>query len=211
MSEATRRYWDDNAEAYSFVHPLELAWLTELPKDARILDFGCGYGRAVAELAAAGRRNVVGVDLSAGMIARGRREHPTLDLRHADRLPLGEPDATFDAAILFAVLTSIPDDGEQRAVMTELRRLIRPGGLLYLSDYPLQTDARNLARYAAGEARHGVYGVWDRDDGGVFRHHTRERFDVLLEGFGPVAERQVETFTMSGASAVATQRLARRT
>ena len=211
MSAAAQRYWDANAEAYSFAHPLELDWLAELPKDARILDFGCGYGRAVAALAAAGWRGSVGVDLSAGMIARGRREHPGLDLRHADRLPLDEPDGAFDAAVLFAVLTSIPDDAEQRAVMGELARLIRPGGLLYVSDYLLQAGDRYAARYAAGEARHGVLGVWDRDDGGVFRHHTHERLDELLAGFEPVAERSVETVTLSGASAVATQRLARRT
>lgn len=149
-------------------------------------------------------------DFSAGMIARGRREHPRLDLRHADRLPLAEPDGAFDAAIVFAVLTTVPDDAEQRAVMAELRRLTRPGGLVYVSDYLLQTDQRYLDRYAAGEARHGVYGVWDRDDGGVFRHHTRERLDVLLEGFQPVAERQVETVTMSGAKASAIQLLGRR-
>ena len=210
MSGAAQRYWDDNAEAHSFSHPLELAWLAELPKDARILDFGCGYGRTAAQLGGAGWRGVVGVDFSAGMIARGRREHPTLDLRHAESLPLAEPDSAFDAAILFAVLTTIPDDTEQRAVMAELRRLIRPGGLLYVSDYLLQTDARYLARYAAGEARHGVYGVWDRGDGGVFRHHTGEGLDALLEGFDRIAERQVETATLSGASAVATQRLSRR-
>ena len=210
MSAAAQRYGDDNAEAYSFAHPIELDWLAGLPKGERILDYGCGYGRAAAGLAAAGWR-VVGVDLAAGMIARGRREHPGLDLRHVDRLPLAEPDGAFDAAILFAVLTCIPADAEQRALIAELARLIRPGGLLYVSDYLLQTDARYAERYRTGERRHGVLGVWDRDDGGVFRHHTREGLDALLEGFDAVAERQVETKTLSGASAVATQRLVRRT
>ncbi len=94
--------------------------------------------------------------------------------------------------------------------MAELRRLIRPGGLLYVSDYLLQTDQRHLDRYAAGAARHGIYGVWDRDDGGVFRHHRREALLSLMAGFEPVAEREVETRTLSGAATTAIQLLARR-
>ncbi len=210
MSEAAQAYWDMHAEAHAFSHPLELDWLAELSKDARILDYGCGYGRMAAELAASGWRNVVGVDFAAGMIARGRREHPGLDLRHVDRLPLVEPDGAFDAAILFAVMTCIPDDADQRALIAELTRLIRRGGLLYVSDYLLQTDPRYLARYQAGEARHGVHGVWDRDDGAVFRHHSRQALDALLAGFEPVAEREVETVTLSGAKATALQLLMRR-
>jgi hypothetical protein len=144
------------------------------------------------------------------MIARGRREHPGLDLRQVGALPLAEPDGAFDAAILFAVLTSVPDGAEQRGLVAELTRLIRPGGLLYVSDYLLQPGARHAARYEAGLARHGVWGVWDREDGGVFRHHTREALDALLAAFAPVAEREIESVTMSGAAATVIQLLMRR-
>ena len=210
MSAAAQRYWDATAATLSFTHPLDFAWLAELPRDARILDHGCGYGRTLAELAAAGWTNAVGVDFSAAMIERGRAAGPALDLRHIAGLPLAEPDGGFDAVILFAVLTTIPGDGAQRALMAELRRLLRPGGLVYLSDYLLQTDARNLARYEAGAARHGVYGVWDREDRGVFRHHSRAALDALMGGFEPVAEAEIATATLSGAPVTAIQRLARR-
>lgn len=210
MSQEAQRYWDENAGAFAFTHPLNLDWLSDLPRDGRILDYGCGYGRTLAELAQAGWRNAVGVDFSQEMVARGRRAHPELDLRRVDALPLAEPAGAFDAVILFAVLTCVPGDDEQRALLGELSRLLKPGGLLYLSDYLLQSDARYLARYRAGSARHGVYGVWDREDGGVFRHHTREGLDALLAGFERIAEREVPTTTMTGAAATAIQVLARR-
>jgi SAM-dependent methyltransferase len=210
VSEPAQRYWDDNAAAVTFTHPLDLEWLADAPKHAHILDYGCGYGRTLAELAAAGWRGGVGVDFSAAMIERGRRAHPELDLRAIDSLPLADPDGGFDLVLLFAVLTTIPGSAAQRALMAELRRVTRPGGLIYLSDYLLQTDARHLARYEAGAARHGVYGIWDRGDGGTFRHHTRERLAELLEGFDLVAEREVATTTLSGAGVTAIQILGRR-
>jgi SAM-dependent methyltransferase len=210
LNQQARRYWDENAAAYTFAHPLNLDWLQALPKGARILDYGCGYGRAVGELAEAGWRNSVGVDFSAEMIERGRRAYPHLVLRHIEKTPIDEPDGAFDAATLFAVLTCIPDSDSQAALIAELRRLLRPGGLLYVSDYPLQDDERSRARYEASAARHGVYGVWDRDDGGVFRHHTREHLRALLAGFELVAEREVATVTLSGAPATAIQLLGRR-
>jgi SAM-dependent methyltransferase len=104
MSVEARQYWDAKSSAQSFSHPVNWDWLAEVPKHARLLDYGCGYGRTLAELADAGRRNAVGVDFSAGMIERGRREHPQLDLRHVGELPLDEADGAFDAALLVAVL-----------------------------------------------------------------------------------------------------------
>jgi SAM-dependent methyltransferase len=210
LTEQAQRYWDQNAAAYTFAHPLNLDWLRDLPKTARILDYGCGYGRVVNELADAGWRNAIGVDFSAEMVERGRRTYPNLDLRHVTQTQLAEPDGAFDAATLFAVLTCIPSNDDQVALIAELRCLIKPGGLLYVSDYPLQDDERNRARYQASAARHGIYGVWDRDDGGIFRHHTREHLRALLAGFELVAEREIATVTLSGAPATAIQLLGRR-
>ena len=210
MNGEAQHYWDRKAAQATFTHPLHLPWLAALPKQARILDYGCGYGRVLAELRDAGWRNGVGVDFSAAMIERGRRDHPGLDLRSVSGTRVAEPDGAFAAALLFAVLTTMPGDAEQAAVMAEIQRVLAPGGWLYLSDYLLQDDERSLARYRAGQARHGVLGVWDREDGGVFRHQTREALDRLLAGFEVVAERQVQTVTFSGAPAVAIQVLARR-
>lgn len=181
-----------------------------VPIGAKVLDYGCGYGRACAELATSGYRDVVGVDISAGMIARGRALDPNLDLRRCDGCSLPFADDTFDACVLLAVLTCIPTDAGQRLVLAEIRRILRPGGILYVSDYPLQPDSRNQARYRKFQKAFGVFGVFRLPDGGVVRHHDRRWIHELLAPFEIIGENRAEVTTMNGNAARIFQILARK-
>jgi SAM-dependent methyltransferase len=73
-------YWDRVAREKRFSHPLQLNWLTRhlvsKREESTILDYGCGYGRTLAELRLAGYHKIIGVDFSAGMLARCRLEQP---------------------------------------------------------------------------------------------------------------------------------------
>ncbi len=60
-----------------------------------------------------------------GMIERGRKEFPYLDLQVKKDADIAFPDDTFDAVILFAVLTCIIRDEEQEALIQWLL-LYRP-------------------------------------------------------------------------------------
>ena len=206
-----RAYWDRVAAEKTFTHPINARWMADwVSRSGRILDYGCGYGRTLNDLARLGFKNALGVDFSAPMIERGRSTYPRLDLQVIDQLPLAEPDASFDAALLFAVLTCVPTDDDQARIVAELHRLLRPGGVLYISDMPLQSDARNLARYAAGEARFGTWGAFETGDGAVMRHHPPRHFDTLLQGFDRLVAEQVPLTTMNGHAATGLQILARR-
>ncbi|GAA5610362.1 hypothetical protein Spla01_01500 [Streptomyces platensis] len=206
-------FWETTGSAKTFTHPLDPALLDAyVPRGARVLDYGCGYGRLTAELAGAGYRAVRGVDVSAALIARGKREHPELELLHCPGFPLPFGDGAFDAALLFAVLTCVPRDADQTAIVGELGRLVRPGGVLYLSDVPLQGDALNRERYARFSARYGTYGVFETPDGGVFRHHPPERLRGLVReaGFTVLKEREGSVATLDGQTAQRLQLIARR-
>jgi SAM-dependent methyltransferase len=206
-----RACWDRVAADKSFTHPLNDRWLDDwVPRSGRILDYGCGYGRTLGDLARRGFKNTLGVDFSAQMIERGRRAQPRLDLRLVDKLPIAEPAASFDAVLLFAVLTCIPANDDQAVLVGALSKLLRPGGALYISDMPLQSDARNLARYAAGEARFGIAGVFETDDGAIVRHHPPGHFEDLLASFDRLATESIQLTTMNGHSAEGLQILARR-
>ena len=65
-------YWDVAVASKSFTHPIPLSLFREwLPPAARILDYGCGYGRTRFELVEAGYPNVTGIDISREMITSG--------------------------------------------------------------------------------------------------------------------------------------------
>ena len=107
-------------------------------------------------------------------------------------------DNFFDAAMLFAVLTCIPADDDQRAVVNELHRVVGPGGLLYVSDYWLQADQRNRDRYAKYRGQHRTCGVFEMSEGVAVRHHSREWIAELLRQWEPIAAADIQVTTMNG-------------
>jgi SAM-dependent methyltransferase len=202
-------YWSRVAEEKTFGHPLDTRLLSaHLDRDARILDWGCGYGRLLMELRAAGYRNLVGLDFAPGMIERGKRECAQLDLR-LDEGP--ERDAElglFDAVLLFSVWTCVPDDRELDALMRRVRGVLRPGGLVHVSDLLLQSDVRNRQRYERF-ADPGPYGIFELDEGVRVRHFTAERVKELLASFEEVHATTIATTTMNGHAVSAFQFLGR--
>ncbi len=205
------RYWGGEATAKTFSHPVNLKWLRQhLPLDARVLDYGCGYGRVLDLLHAEGYRNLVGVDASAGMIDKARTLYPHLDLQQIDPPHVPCAPGHFDAVLLFAVLTCIPGGEDQEALLGELYRVVRPGGLLYVSDYPLQTDERNLARYARFAEHYGTYGVFEVATGVAVRHHHSEWINRLLAAWERIAAADIQVITMNGNPAAGFQWLGRK-
>lgn len=96
----------------------------------RILDLGCGKGRFARILAARGAQ-VVGLDVSAAMLAAAREAGLDCVRGSARRLPFRA--ASFDAAIAVEVFEHL----EPRALddaCDELRRVLRPGGTFVLVD-----------------------------------------------------------------------------
>ncbi|OEU88227.1 methyltransferase type 11 [Streptomyces abyssalis] len=214
---AVHGFWEDTGATKTFTHPLDHALLEQyVPRDARVLDYGCGYGRLTAQLVELGYGDVHGVDPSRALIERGRREHPELPLLRFDALPLPFDDGSFDAALLFVVLGVVTADADQEALLAEIARLVRPSGVLYLSDVPLQTDEHHVRRYeeAAASSPGRPYGVFSTPDGGLFRHHRPEELRELLRthGFAAEEERPTATATLHhGETTRSVQVLARRT
>ncbi len=204
-------YWDKVAQKKNFTHPLQIERFRKVvPRDGVILDYGCGYGRTCAFLKKHGFRHVIGVDISSEMIVRGLRRDIDLDLRQLERETLPFDDNTFDACTLLAVLNCIPTDNGQQTLMDELHRVLRTGGILYLSDYPLQRDDKNTDRYRRFERQFEKFGVFQLPDGAVLRHHDMGWVYRLLKRFDIVYEEDIDVLTMNGSQAVIFQIMAQK-
>jgi SAM-dependent methyltransferase len=204
-------YWDRVAHEKCFSHPLRLDWLARYSnQQARTLDYGCGYGRTLAELYRAGYHHVVGTDFSEAMLGRARCEVPDSMLVRNDGVALPIKSESIDAVLLFAVLTCIPDDNDQRAVMTEVERVLRPGGLLYISDLLVNDDPRNRERYERYAERYRCYGVFELPEGVLVRHHRREWIEELTGSFRQLENEPFTVTTMNGNLSSAFQYLGRK-
>ena len=165
-------YWNKVADEKELTTPLPLeVFKRNVPVNARILDVGCGYGRSLQELCSAGYTSLSGVDISEKMIARGRRQYPHLDLKKYEGTRLPFEDDSFDAVLLLAVLTCIPDDAQQEQLLAEIHRVLRQDGVVSINDFLLNSDQRNIDRYQRYEKKYNKYGIFELQEGVTFRHH----------------------------------------
>ena len=135
---------DASIEAFAGVS--NVAVTAEIPLGATVLDLGCGAGLdsllAAAKTGALGR--VIGVDFSGPMLDRARRSASEAGLRNvgfreadAERLPLD--DASVDVALVNGILNLNP---AREAILRELARVVRPGGVVYAAELILREPVR---------------------------------------------------------------------
>ncbi|GAB4054203.1 class I SAM-dependent methyltransferase [Catellatospora paridis] len=93
-----------------------------------LLEIGAGTGQDSRFFMDAGYE-VVAVDLSPEMVARCRAKG--VDARVAHFLDLGLPEESTDAVYALNCLLHVPD-ADLPAVLDNIRRVLRPGGLFYL-------------------------------------------------------------------------------
>jgi 2-polyprenyl-3-methyl-5-hydroxy-6-metoxy-1,4-benzoquinol methylase len=160
----------------------------------RVLDLGCGFGDFARHVRAQGALSVLGIDVSARMLAAaGRTADPRIAYRQARIQDLAPAEGPFDLAVSSLAFHYIED---YAAVLRRVAQVLRPGGLLAFSvEHPMMTalpeqswqrDAEGKAlcwpidRYAEEGERHTHWFV----DGVVKYHRTIETYVAGLIGAG---------------------------
>lgn len=137
------RFYEAVAPLYDHIHHRWLAFAgtdalaaveggmaLALPRDAQVLDAGCGTGSLARRLQQIDPGITLTLcDASPAMLARTTGITASRHLGDVRRLPFG--DATFDAVVCTWVLETLP--GGMAQAMAELQRVLKPGGLLGLA------------------------------------------------------------------------------
>ncbi|MFD3357370.1 SAM-dependent methyltransferase [Streptomyces fradiae] len=133
-------YWDGDpgvpiAEATDRLTDL-VAQRLALRPGLRLLDVGCGNGLPAVRIAGAHDVAVTGITVSRRQLATAEKEAAAhgagrVSFRYADAVDLPFEDGSFDGAFAIESLLHVPD---QTAALAELRRVVRPGGLLVVAD-----------------------------------------------------------------------------
>jgi len=138
------------------------------PEDARaILDIGCGAGQTIVALGAAARSVGVDVDVDALQFA-AKRPGDALRVAAAkgEYLPFG--DASFDYVYSRVAIPymNIP------AALSEMHRVLRPGGRLWLALHSIEIPA---AQFRRGNLKGRLYAAYTILNGAWF-HLTGRTF-----------------------------------
>ncbi|MDU4962351.1 MAG: class I SAM-dependent methyltransferase [Sporomusaceae bacterium] len=127
-------YWNERVSPQKLLN-----FVTHLPKGAKCIEFGCGEGHEVRALAKLGFK-VTGIDISPTVIQRNKTITPD-DLcvdyvvgDITDLRAIGIEDGTFDFALDIGCLHMMSESIDRSSYLKEIKRVLKPGGFLYLQN-----------------------------------------------------------------------------
>lgn len=147
--KTARQYWRD------FQHelagkPLDRVLLERFAREhagkGRMADLACGPGQTTQFLARCGVKELIGIDLSPGMIETAAEVSPgQVSFAVGDMLALDYPDAHFGSLVCFyGVVHFTPTELAQS--LREAHRVIQPGGH-FLFSFHVGTGAKHVTEF----------------------------------------------------------------
>jgi len=135
-------------------HLHRYGWVRSIVASKTVLDIACGEGYGTAMLAEAARQ-VFGVDISkeAVMHASSRYSGNNITFLQGEASAIPLPDASVDVVVSFETIEHLK---QQREMLAEIRRVIRPNGFLVIS-------SPNKKTYSEQSGHHNEFHVKELD------------------------------------------------
>jgi SAM-dependent methyltransferase len=184
---STRDLYDASAGAWTRNQPSSLSDYTARPfvlklcepyRDARVLDLGCGEGYCARQLRRSGAGEVLGIDLSSGMIEAALREEAArplgIEYRQGDAQMLTELSGDRFDLVVAVFLFNYLDCEAMTKCMREVFRVLKPEGKFVFSvphpsfpymrapQAPFYFDLGGASYFAARNTRYPGK-IWRRD------------------------------------------------
>jgi ubiquinone/menaquinone biosynthesis C-methylase UbiE len=157
--EQIREFWTQQSRAHQLspaaswsdrmVIEMEIREVLQRLADGdRVIDVGCGNGYSTVQLALQKRIAIRGLDYAPEMIEQARRRLAdpglierlpgTVEFAVGDITALRERSATYDKVVVIRVLINLGNWSNQLQALQECVRVLKPGGVLLLSEATLQ-------------------------------------------------------------------------
>jgi malonyl-CoA O-methyltransferase len=154
------------------------------PLQGRVLDMGCGTGLLAQRIMQQTDAQVTGCDIAQGMLDLARANGVDAVYGDAESLPF--EDAQFDAVVSSSVLQWC----EAPRVLTEVQRVLKPGGVFVFSIFGEHTlcelkaafamldDEQHINTFASLEDWYAWSSAWQSS--AFTRHSLRPHYDTLM-------------------------------
>ena len=202
FDDLARKWWDPSSEFKPLhdINPLRLSYIQDRVslKGARVLDVGCGGGILTEALAASGA-NVTGIDMAPKplQVAKLHQHESGLEIDYQQTTIEAYADQhpnEFDAITCLEMLEHVPDPD---SVISACRKLLKPGGQLFLSTINRNPKAYALmvlgAEYVLNMLPRGTHDyqkfIRPSELATSLRRHTFELQDVTGMTYNPITRR----------------------
>jgi ubiquinone/menaquinone biosynthesis C-methylase UbiE len=129
------------ADRHGFDHVKELEeFASLLPKNAKVLDVGCGAGIPVAKFLVDSGFEVVGVDFSENMLRLARKNMPQTSFIRKDMTKLDFADNSFDGLTAFYSIIHVPRE-KHSLLFKSFNRILKPNGIMLACMGPDEWEA----------------------------------------------------------------------
>jgi ubiquinone/menaquinone biosynthesis C-methylase UbiE len=151
--------------AQQFLHelhqkPLDQLLLARFVKDNQakgpIGDLGCGPGQTTQYLASLGVSDLLGIDLSPGMVETARQaSQGQIEFTVGNMLDLEFPDAHFGSMLAFYAIVHLTH-AELAQALQEIRRVTKPGGQFLLA-FHVGQETNSVTEFLGQEVEMAFY------------------------------------------------------